>query len=145
MTGVRTKGEVSEAGPTAASPGYVLWHAALAWQRMVVTAMKPTGLTHVQYALLAAAAQLGEPSQRQLAQAAGTDVMMTSQVLRTLEDKKGFVKRTTDTGDARIRRVQITPKGRKALDKASEALASVDRTFFANAGQIVPALRKLTE
>ena len=70
-------------------PGFVLWHATLRWQRMVTAALKPIGLTHVQFVLLASAWFLedrtGPPSQRELAEHAGTDAMMTSQVLRSLE------------------------------------------------------------
>ena len=38
-----------------ASPGFLLWHLTLAWQRAVTAALEPLGLTHVQFVLLATA------------------------------------------------------------------------------------------
>ena len=98
-------------------PGFLLWHATLRWQRMVGVALKPTGLTHVQFVLLASAWFLedrtGPPSQRELAEHAGTDAMMTSQVLRSLE-ASGLVERHPDPSDARIKRLTVTAEGRAA-------------------------------
>ena len=50
------------------SPGLLLWHATLRWQRLIAAELKPLGLTHVLYVLLAGAWWLGRngepPSQR---------------------------------------------------------------------------------
>jgi DNA-binding MarR family transcriptional regulator len=77
-------------GP-AASPGFLLWHLTLAWQRAVTAVLEPLGLTHVQFVLLACTWWLSSqgqvPNQLQLARQAGTDVKMTSQVERRLEAK----------------------------------------------------------
>src|SRR5215213_4555540 len=77
-------------GP-AASPGFLPWHLTLAWQRAVTAVLEPLGLTHVQFVLLACAwwmsGQGQVPNQLQLARQAGTDVKMTSQVVRRLEGK----------------------------------------------------------
>ena len=35
------------------SPGFLLWHVTLRWQRDIATALAPLGLTHVQFVLLA--------------------------------------------------------------------------------------------
>jgi hypothetical protein len=40
------------------SPGFLLWHATLRWQRGVARALKPLELTHVQFVLLACACNL---------------------------------------------------------------------------------------
>lgn len=73
----------------AASPGFLLWHVTLAWQRAIAAALAPLELTHVQFVLLACAWWLeghGQtPNQLDLARPAGTDVKMTSQVVRKLE------------------------------------------------------------
>jgi hypothetical protein len=37
------------------SPGFLLWHVTLRWQREIAAALAPLGLTHVQFVLLAAA------------------------------------------------------------------------------------------
>ena len=37
----------------AESPGFLLWHATLRWQRDIAQGLGPLGLTHVQFVLLA--------------------------------------------------------------------------------------------
>ena len=96
------------------SPGFLLWHATLRWQRGVARALAPLDLTHVQFVLLACTWWLTEqghtPNQLELADQAGTDVKMTSQVLRTLENK-GLLERKAAPRDARAKTVQPTRSG----------------------------------
>src|SRR6201999_4256998 len=80
----------------------------------VVAALAPLGLTHVQFVLLAAAWWLNscgqDPNQLSVARQAGTDVKMTSEVLRKLE-AKGLVVRTVDAADTRARKIRVTERG----------------------------------
>ena len=89
------------------SPGFWLWHATLRWQREVAAALAPTGLTHVQFVLLSCAWWLNGhgavPNQLQLARQAGTDVKMTSQVVRKLEAKSTRTRRHRAGGAGRRR------------------------------------------
>jgi DNA-binding MarR family transcriptional regulator len=114
-------------------PGFLLWRAALRWQREVSAALRANDLTHVQFVLLATVCWLTDrgpaPSQREVAEHAGTDPMMTSQVLRILADRE-LVARQADKGDARVRRLIITERGRALAESASRAVASTDRRFF---------------
>src|SRR5436305_5084588 len=120
-------------GP-AASPGFLLWHLTLAWQRAVAAALAPLELTHVQFVLLACAWWLEEqgctPNQLQLARQAGTDVKMTSQVVRRLEGK-GLIERAVDPVDTRARRLRATPAGTRLAPRAIVAVEDVDARFFA--------------
>jgi DNA-binding MarR family transcriptional regulator len=115
------------------SPGFLLWHATLRWQRDVAAALAPLGLTHVQFVLLACVWWFnshGEnPNQLALARQAGTDVKMTSQVLRTLE-KKGLIERAVDPGDTRARRLTVTKSGAELAPRAIAAVERVDAAFF---------------
>ncbi|BFV60033.1 MarR family transcriptional regulator [Kitasatospora sp. CMC57] len=115
------------------SPGFLLWHATLRWQRGIATALAPLDLTHVQFVLLACTWWLngqGEhPSQQALARQAGTDVKMTSQVLRTLE-AKGLVEREVDPADSRARRLRVTAAGAELAPRAIGAVEQVDTEFF---------------
>jgi DNA-binding MarR family transcriptional regulator len=117
------------------SPGFLLWHATLRWQRGIVAALAPLGLTHVQFVLLASTWWLNragqEPSQVTLAAHAGTDVKMTSQVVRSLE-AKGWVMRTVDPVDTRARRVRVTDAGAELAPRAVAVVEDVDRRFFAD-------------
>src|SRR5712664_1342161 len=93
------------------SPGFLLWHASLRWQRKMAAALRPVGLTHVQFVLLAStwwlATHGGQPTQRELADQAGTNEMMTSQVVRVLEIK-GLITRKPDERDPRALRLGLT-------------------------------------
>jgi DNA-binding MarR family transcriptional regulator len=107
----------------------------LRWQRGIVAALAPLGLTHVQFVLLASAWWLNragqEPSQVTLASHAGTDVKMTSQVVRSLE-AKALVLRTVDPTDTRARRVRVTDAGAELAPRAVAVVEEVDRRFFAD-------------
>jgi DNA-binding MarR family transcriptional regulator len=116
------------------SPGFLLWQATLRWQRMVAAALSTMDLTHVQFVLLASAWWLNrhgeDPNQLAVARQAGTDVKMTSQVLRTLEDK-GLIERYTDAVDTRAKRVRVTSQGAELAPRAIAAVEQADAEFFA--------------
>lgn len=121
------------------SPGFLLWQVSMSWQRAQRDALATLDLTHPQFVLLACAAWLagatGEPpSQAALAAQANVDVMMTSQVVRTLE-AKGLVRRAPDPADARALRVTLTAAGKGALAKAMPLVEDVDADFFAPLGK----------
>lgn len=142
MTGTRFEG-----GP-AESPGFVLWHVSLRWQRAVTAALVPLDLTHVQFVLLACAWWLTEqgetPTQVELAAQAGTDIKMTSQVLKTLENK-GLLERRPSRVDARAKTVHPTAAGRALAARAVTTVEDVDAEFFgpAGAGELIRSLTGL--
>ena len=83
-----------------ASPGFHLWHASLKWTQEVAAALKPLGLTHTQFFLLGAVGWLSKsqghaPKQREVAEFAQLDKVMTSQVTRSLEGD-GLIEREDD-------------------------------------------------
>jgi DNA-binding MarR family transcriptional regulator len=129
-------------GP-AASPGFLLWHLTLAWQRAVTAVLEPLQLTHVQFVLLACAWWLGShgqvPNQLQLARQAGTDVKMTSQVVRRLE-AKGLLDRQVDPDDSRARRLHLTAKGQRLARRAIAAVEQADAQFFGAEATALTAL-----
>jgi len=119
------------------SLGFLLWHTTLRWQRQVVAALRPLELTHVQFVLLAVlwwfVTVRGErPSQRALAEQAGTDRMMTSQVVRALEGK-GLVVRRRHPDDSRALQLDLTPGGAQLAVKAITVVEAADHDFFAAA------------
>ena len=115
------------------SPGFLLWHVTLRWQREIAAALAPLGLTHVQFVLLAAAWWLNsrgeDPNQLSVARQAGTDVKMTSEVLRKLE-AKGLVVRTVDAADTRARRIRVTERGSELAAAAVTAVDAADGAFL---------------
>lgn len=117
------------------SPGLLLWQVTNHWQAAQRAALKPYGLTHVQFVLLASLTWLQAESapapvtQRRLAEHAATDPMMTSQVLRTLE-ARGLVTRLPHPHDARARAVTTTPEGAALADRATTVVEACDADFF---------------
>jgi DNA-binding MarR family transcriptional regulator len=130
------------------SPGLLLWQVTNRWQSAQRAALKPLGLTHVQLVLLASLVWLraqGPVSQRQLADHAATDPMMTSQVLRALERRK-LVERTPHPDDARARALTATAAGRRLANEAVVVVEACDRAFFRalpDPAGFVSALRSL--
>jgi DNA-binding MarR family transcriptional regulator len=133
------------------SPGFLLWHVTLRWQRAVVAALAPLALTHVQFVLLASTWWLNEqgadPNQLTLARQAGTDVKMTSQVLGKLE-RKGLILRAVDTADTRAKLLRVTPAGAKLAQQAIAVVEQADADFFApvnNPAALLRILQRLAE
>lgn len=120
-----------------------MWRVTLAWQRAMRAALAPHELTHVQFVLLATlwwvAEHEGSPTQQQLAERAGTDTMMTSQVVRKLEER-GLVARDVDPGDSRARRLRLTEAGRGVLTGALADVEAADEAFFAGRDELVRGL-----
>ena len=138
----------------AASPGFLLWRATNLWQRGVREALREVELTHVQFVLLAGAAWLtregvdgaapgsaGVVSQAQLAQHAGSDVMMTSQVVRELE-RRALLERAPHPIDRRARALAVTPAGRSLLERARPLVERADAGYFAPLGGRLPKLTR---
>jgi DNA-binding MarR family transcriptional regulator len=99
----------------------MLWRITNSWQREIRAALAPFGLTHVQFVLLAALTAMDRETpvtQRDLAERAVTDPMMTSQVLRALEDKD-LVERHPHPTDRRARTLKVTPAGVALANRAN--------------------------
>ena len=120
-----------------ASFGFKAVHVAQRWQRRLEKALEPTGLTHLQFILLATIAWLeraGEvPSQARLANFTLFDRIMISKVLALL-DKKGLIARATHPSIAKAKRVDLTMAGRRALDRARPLWAATERRYFGQLG-----------
>ncbi len=115
------------------SPGFVLWAVSNQWQRNMQQALRPFGLTHVQFVLLASLRWLeeteGPPVQKRLADHACADEMMTSQVIRKLE-KNGWLQRTRNAADGRAFTVSLTRSGTEILTAALHSVEEADSGFF---------------
>jgi DNA-binding MarR family transcriptional regulator len=73
------------------------------------------------------------------------DVMMTSQVLRTLE-RKQLITRSIHPHDPRARAIALTRAGHAVLEQALPAVEAVDRDFFGaieDPGDALALLRRL--
>jgi len=144
--------KVSEFEGPEESPGFLLWQVSTRWRRQIEAALATLGLTHPQFVLLASVGWLTRDqllvTQVELARHCGTDITMTSQVLRALE-KKGWIERVQKEGDERSKCPRLTVKGAKLVEQALPLVESVDRRFFAPLGRnvrtCVEILQKLRE
>lgn len=121
------------------STGLLLWQVTNRWQAAQRAALKPFGLTHVQFVLLASLTWLGgttqEPvTQRRLADHAATDPMMTSQVVRALADG-GWLTREPHATDRRAIVLVATAEGKALVNRAVHAVEGVDEAFFGPLGE----------
>ncbi len=119
-----------------ASPGFLLWQVTNSWQARQRSALKPFGLTHVQFVLLASLAwmRVNQPiTQEDLAKHAKTDRMMTSEVLRLLE-KKQLINRSKHPKDKRAFALSVSSQGMRLVNKAIIAVEQVDKEFFVQLG-----------
>ena len=119
------------------SPGFSLWQVSSMWQRQINAGLRPFDLTHAQFVLLASLMWLGSENkpitQVELASHAKTDIMMTSNVLRTLESK-GWVIRNPHPTDTRAKSLAITKQGRALAARAIQVVEKIDHDFFNKLG-----------
>jgi DNA-binding MarR family transcriptional regulator len=114
------------------SPGLLLWQVTNRWQAAQRAALKPYGLTHVQFVVLASLTWLaadGPVTQKALADHAALDPMMTSQVLRALE-ADSLVERRDHPVDRRAKAIAVTEVGRSLANRAVKAVEACDSSFF---------------
>jgi DNA-binding MarR family transcriptional regulator len=115
------------------SLGYRLKLAYHAWMRHFDAALRPLGLTHVQFIALYAIErrrQRGEiPSQVQVATAAQLDPMMISKILRLLEER-GYLKRSPHPDDPRANALHLTHAGRALVRAALPVYRDAHAAFF---------------
>ena len=114
------------------SPGFLLWQISTSWRSSIETVLKPLGLTHPQFVVLATTGWLtknGEMvTQIAIGKMAGLDPNTTSQIIKGLE-QKGILKRAPSC-DGRAKNVSLTAKGTEMLKKAIPAVEMADTTFF---------------
>lgn len=130
------------------SPGFMLWRVSNLWQRHIRAALEPLGLTHVQFVLLASLAWLTKEghalTQVQLANHTGIDVMMTSQVVRTLQTK-GLLLRNPKPTDSRAFELMPTARGLEFATEAMQVVEQADQAFFAQLSQPKAFVKGLQE
>ena len=112
---------------------YRLKHAYHAWTRHFDAALRPLGLTHVQFIALHAIErhrQRGEiPSQVQVAAATQLDPMMISKILRLLE-QRGYLKRSQHPADPRANALHLTHAGDALVRAAIPVVRDAHAAFF---------------
>lgn len=113
--------------------GYRLKLALHAWTRQLDTALRPLGLTHLQFITLVAIEIFSEggetPSQVRIAAGVQLDAMMISKILRRLEGR-GYIERSPHPDDPRANALRLTPAGRKLVLTGSPVVRAAHAAFF---------------
>ena len=103
-----------------------------AWRGSIEWMLKPIGLTHPQFVILATLGWLtrkGERvSQAAIGQMAGLDPNTVSQIIRGLEQKELIIREKSS--DGRAKNPILTTKGSAILKKAMPAVETKDAEFF---------------
>ncbi len=127
------------------STGFLLWQVTSLWQRNLNALLKKHNLTHAQFVVLVSSYWLETKSPRvtqvQIASHAKIDVMLTSNILRTLEKKK-LVIRTHSKTDTRAKEVKVTEKGLTILQPAFKEVEAFDKKFFATLSENLSLFNK---
>lgn len=115
------------------SPGYLLGHLTMLWQRKHKKVLDPLNLTQTQFVLLTALGWLSRENdhvtQVDIANQSSADRMMVSKVLRTLEEKN-FISRHAHPTDTRAKVIRLTDSGAAVLQEALETIETADIAFF---------------
>jgi MarR family transcriptional regulator, organic hydroperoxide resistance regulator len=105
--------------------GYLLWHLSTKWRVAVDRALNRFGLTHAHYLLLASLDEFSRnvalPSQRELADFAGLEVMYVSKLARALE-QASLLRRADHPDDPRAFQLELTARGAERVVHAAAVM-----------------------
>ena len=121
----------------AVSIGSLVWHLSIKWRVMVDRALRQLGLTHAHYAVIASLDELSSggirPSQRELADFAGLDVMYVSKLVRTLE-RAEVLRRRDHPDDPRAFQLELSEKGIELVQRAAAVVGELYDQMLAPIG-----------
>jgi DNA-binding MarR family transcriptional regulator len=105
--------------------GYLIWHLSTKWRVAVDRALHGLGLTHAHYLVLGSLSEFSrsgaQPSQRELADFAGLEVMYVSKLVRGLE-RSGLLRRADHPGDTRAFQLELTAQGADLVVQAAAVM-----------------------
>ena len=131
--------------PPSASRAAVLERVSSQWLACLRAALAPLDLTHAQARLLIAAAWLSSRRhgvrQSDVAAEAGTDPVMTSEVLRALETRH-LIARAPHPTDRRAKAITVTDTGGALADRAARLVETAENQFFETGMDVFGALAK---
>ena len=117
------------------SPGLLLWQTTTLWQQKIRETLKPFGVSHSQFVLMAITLW-HEVQGQEVTQKTLLDKMTVSGGLKHLVEKK-LVSREIHPTDTRVKLVKFTSKGRKLAEKLVPAVEAVDGEFFGRLNRVV--------
>ena len=119
------RGGVAFAGDIETSLGYVLKEASSALRVAMEAVLRPLGMTVTHYSCLELLAQRPGLSNSELARGAFVTRQSMSVLLQALE-RDGYVTRPAAARVGKVLPTQLTPRGRRSLEKATVLVRSVE-------------------
>lgn len=114
------------------SHGFLLWRISTSWRSFIEAILRPLGLTHPQFVVLATTGWLtrnGElTTQAAIGKMAGLDPNTISQIIAGLEKRK-LIERHASS-DGRAKSPSLTKKGSSLIAQALPAVEKEDGKFF---------------
>jgi DNA-binding MarR family transcriptional regulator len=113
--------------------GFLLWRALLVYQHRVEEKLHDTGITHLQFAVLATAGFLSlagaEVSQRDIVRQSGIKEAQVSLMIKTLR-AKGLLTQARGAQDPRVRAIRLTERGARSLESALPLIHAVQQELW---------------
>lgn len=113
--------------------GFLIWRATMAYQRRAEEALAAVGVTHLQFAVLATSAWLGqrnaEVSQRSIVDQSGIREAQVSLMIKALRQKE-FLTQTLGERDPRVRAIKITSEGMRVLEDALQVIGALNEHLW---------------
>ncbi|WP_319945329.1 MarR family winged helix-turn-helix transcriptional regulator [Nocardia macrotermitis] len=119
--------------PDAAAPPstlYLIKQLELAVRAVMDDALRPLGLTTLQYTALTVLERRGRLSSAQLARRAFLRPQTMHVMVRALEDR-GLISRDRDPGNRRVLVASLTERGRELLDQVAPHIAEIESGLLA--------------
>lgn len=111
------------------NPGFLLWQVSTLWSGSTTAALKPFGLTHPQFIIMANIERLNGASQEEIGRRVVMDSKVLSHLLRSLQIKGLIIESSTDE---RSKIPRLTTVGAEILAKVLPVVISADAAFFAS-------------
>lgn len=113
--------------------GLLLWQVSRLWEKKMKEILARQEMTYLEYVLMSrlVAMEKKDPNitQVKLATQAGSEIMLTSKALRSLEDR-GFIRRKKYSGDSRANLLSLTEKGHRKIEKTTKLAEAAENDFF---------------
>jgi DNA-binding MarR family transcriptional regulator len=116
--------------PQHARLSYLVRQAQLATYQRLDQALRGFGLTPAQYTVLAILSRGGESlSSAALARRLGVTAQSANEIVATLSTQQ-LVRRTDSANNRRVRRLELTPRGRNLLARSDAEVDRFEEAFF---------------
>ncbi len=125
------------------SLGYLLKEASSALRQAMEAVLKPLGMTMTHYSCLELLAQRPGLSSSELARGAFVTRQSMNVLLQALE-RDGYVTRPPEAAVGKVIPTQLTPRGRRSLERASAAVRSVEVRMLAGMTEADQANARVT-